>query len=74
MIRGTYSPLPFPLFWVRTNGVRKMNKIYIIKNNINDKVYIGKTQYSIEQRFKEHCKSYLRRTERKRPLYEAMRN
>ena len=50
-----------------------MNKIYIIKNNINSKVYIGKTQYSIEQRFKEHCNDYLKREEEKRPLYDAMK-
>lgn len=50
-----------------------MNKIYIIKNNINDKVYIGKTQYSIEKRFKEHCNDYLKRREEKRPLYNAMK-
>lgn len=50
-----------------------MNRIYIIKNNINSKVYIGKTQYSIEQRFKEHCNDYLRREEEKRPLYDAMK-
>ena len=50
-----------------------MNKIYIIKNNINSKVYIGKTQYSIEQRFKEHCNDYLKRGEEKRPLYDAMK-
>ena len=50
-----------------------MNKFYIIKNNINSKVYIGKTQYSIEQRFKEHCNDYLKRGEEKRPLYDAMK-
>ena len=50
-----------------------MNKIYIIKNNINSKVYIGKTQYSIEQRFKEHCNDYLKREEENRPLYDAMK-
>ena len=50
-----------------------MNKIYIIKNNINSKVYIGKTQYSIEQRFKEHCSDYSKREEEKRPLYDAMK-
>ena len=72
MIRGTYSPLPFD-FQSKSKGVRKMNKIYIIKNNINSKVYIGKTQYSIEQRFKEHCNDYLKRGEEKRPLYSAMR-
>ena len=31
-------------------------KIYCISNNINDKLYIGKTTYpTIEERFKEHC-------------------
>lgn len=49
-----------------------MAYIYIIKNDINDKVYIGKTEYSIEKRFKAHlCDSDKRRTE-KRPLYRAI--
>ena len=28
--------------------------IYCIKNDINDKVYIGKTVYTVNQRFKRH--------------------
>jgi len=36
--------------------VDKMSFIYKITNDINDKVYIGKTAFSIEKRFKEHCK------------------
>ena len=31
-----------------------MSKIYKIINDINDKVYIGKTKLSIEKRFKQH--------------------
>ena len=30
--------------------------IYIIKNKINEKVYIGQTLLSVEERFKQHTK------------------
>lgn len=50
-----------------------MSYIYKITNNINDKIYIGKTEFSIEKRFKEHCKDAFKREEEKRPLYAAMR-
>ena len=30
--------------------------IYCIKNDINDKVYIGKTVYTVQHRFKEHIR------------------
>lgn len=49
-----------------------MAYIYKISNDINHKVYIGKTQYSLEKRFKEHCKDAFKRGEEKRPLYNAM--
>lgn len=50
-----------------------MAYIYQITNNINGKIYIGKTEFSLEKRFKEHCKDAFKRTEEKRPLYAAMR-
>lgn len=50
-----------------------MAYIYQIKNIINGKLYIGKTEFSIEKRFKEHCKDAFRRKNEKRPLYVAMR-
>lgn len=50
-----------------------MAYIYQIKNIINGKLYIGKTEFSIEKRFKEHCKDAFRRKNEKRPLYAAMR-
>lgn len=46
--------------------------IYKIWNDINDKVYIGKTAYSLEQRWKEHRNDYKTRRCEKRPLYDAM--
>ena len=49
-----------------------MSKIYKIINDINDKVYVGKTINSIEKRFKEHCADSTRRDEENRPLYRAM--
>ena len=46
--------------------------IYKIVNDINEKIYVGKTTSSIEERFKEHCKDCLRTRKEKRPLYDAM--
>ena len=31
--------------------------IYIITNNVNDKVYVGQTYRSIKERFSEHLRS-----------------
>ena len=49
-----------------------MAYIYQITNDINGKIYVGKTERSIEERFKEHCKDSKRRDFEKRPLYRAM--
>lgn len=50
-----------------------MAYIYQITNDINQKIYIGKTECSIEKRFKEHCWDVFRERNEKRPLYNAMR-
>lgn len=50
-----------------------MSKIYKITNDINEKVYIGKTDNSLEKRFFEHCRDSERVKGEKRPLYNAMR-
>lgn len=48
--------------------------IYKIVNDINDKIYIGQTSFSIENRFKQHLKdSEKNLTTEKRPLYNAIR-
>lgn len=51
-----------------------MNAIYKITNKINNKVYIGQTTLSIEQRWKYHVQDCLsgKVNVEKRPLYEAM--
>ena len=49
-----------------------MPYIYKITNDINNKIYIGKTLHAIEHRFKEHCKDSKKRQNEKRPLYSAM--
>ena len=49
-----------------------MAYIYKITNDINGKVYVGKTEHSIERRFKKHCRDRLKRRCEKRPLYSAM--
>lgn len=35
--------------------MKKLGKIYIIKNDINDKVYIGQTIQKLQKRFNGHC-------------------
>lgn len=50
-----------------------MAYIYQITNDVNGKVYIGKTEFSIEKRFQEHCKDAFKNNDKNRPLYAAMR-
>lgn len=50
-----------------------MPYIYKIENDINNKVYVGKTLRTPERRFKEHCNDAFTRKCEKRPLYSAMR-
>ena len=50
-----------------------MAYIYQITNDVNQKIYIGKTENSIEKRFKEYCWDASRERNEKRPLYNAMR-
>lgn len=49
-----------------------MAYIYQITNDINGKIYIGKTMRSIQERFREHCRDYTKRDMENRPLYRAM--
>ena len=51
-----------------------MGYIYKITNDVNGKMYIGKTEYvNPEKGWKEHLKDYKRRKNEKRPLYAAMK-
>lgn len=50
-----------------------MAYIYKITNDVNGKVYIGQTSFSIEKRFKQHLKEYKKERCEKRPLYSAIR-
>lgn len=50
-----------------------MAYIYQIINDVNGKIYIGKTDFSIEKRFKEHCRDSQKPAKEHRPLYSAMR-
>lgn len=46
--------------------------IYKITNDVNGKVYIGKTTKSVEKRWKEHLKDSKKERCKNRPLYRAM--
>ena len=50
-----------------------MAYIYKIENDINKKIYIGKTENSLEKRFQEHCRDAHKNTEEHRPLYAAIK-
>lgn len=49
-----------------------MAYIYQIINMINGKSYIGKTEYSVENRWKEHSRAYKYEQNQSRALYRAM--
>lgn len=49
-----------------------MPYIYKIVNDVNDKIYIGKTSLTIEERFKEHLHDSADIRREKRPLYDAI--
>ena len=48
-----------------------MAYIYKIVNDINQKIYIGKTEFSIEKRWQEHCRDSKKENIQNRPLYKA---
>lgn len=50
-----------------------MAYIYKITNKINNKMYIGLTKYTVEYRFKEHCRKKNNKHCYNYPLYRAMR-
>ena len=50
-----------------------MAYIYQIVNKINGKIYVGKTNFSLEKRFRAHCHDAFQLRCEKRPLYTAMR-
>lgn len=50
----------------------KTGSIYIIKNKMNDKVYIGQTTLSVEERFKTHIKPSTSKRRRNYKIYNAI--
>ena len=50
----------------------KVGSIYIIKNKINDKVYIGQTTMTVHERFMVHLKPSTQKIRRNYKLYNAI--
>ena len=50
-----------------------MAYIYKIINDINEKIYVGKTNLSIEERWRQHKKDRSKIEAQKRPLYRAIK-
>ena len=50
-----------------------MPYIYKIYNDINNKVYIGKTLCTVEKRWNEHKQEAFKSRSANRPLYNAIR-
>ena len=50
-----------------------MGFIYQIVNDINNKIYIGATNFPLETRFKQHFEESKRERAKNRPLYKAIR-
>lgn len=50
-----------------------MAYIYKITNIKNGKIYIGKTQFSVQKRFAEHCSDAFKERNEHRPLYSAIK-
>lgn len=50
-----------------------MGYIYKIVNTVNDKVYIGKTQRTIQERWRDHIKDSWNSKYQHRPLYRAFK-
>lgn len=46
--------------------------VYKITNDVNDKVYIGATHFSLDKRWKEHLRDSKKSSECNRPLYKAI--
>lgn len=49
-----------------------MGFIYQIVNDINDKIYIGATRYSLEKRFGQHKRDCKKANAKNRPMYADM--
>lgn len=52
--------------------IKILGNLYVIVNNINGKLYVGKTYLSIEKRFSQHIYDSKKQRYKNKPLYKAM--
>lgn len=50
-----------------------MISIYIISNDVNNKVYVGKTKHTLSKRFNEHIRESRRKRSIGKPFYDDIR-
>ena len=66
---GMFPPL---LNYLLIRGkILLIGTLYLLRNKINDRKYIGKTYKSLEERFKEHIKASRKEVSKNRDLYKA---
>ena len=49
-----------------------MGYIYVIENDVNDKIYVGKTTDTLSNRFSKHCWEAINQPQKTSPLHSAM--
>ena len=57
----------------KTQMSSDVGRIYVIKNDINDKVYVGQTIHTLKMRFSQHLKKSMIDNNPYRKLYNAIR-
>lgn len=58
--------------WFNPNRNYQMSIIYVITNRVNNKQYVGKTEFELQTRFEQHKRDSTKERCKYRPLYRAI--